>query len=107
MPKATIADFQCGDDEPLLLIAGPCVLQTESLAVEIAGRLQEMCEPLALNFVFKASFDKANRTHIASPRGPGLEEGVRILGGRSRSGKGARHNRYPRTRPCLCGCRSL
>lgn len=74
-----IADFRCGRSQPLLLIAGPCVLESEQRTIEIASRLQEITEPLPLNFVFKASFDKANRTHIDSYRGPGLTEGLRWL----------------------------
>jgi len=76
---AQVADFQCGPDQPLMLIAGPCVLESEQLTLEIAQRLKEITEPLPLNFVFKASFDKANRTHIDSYRGPGLDEGLRWL----------------------------
>ena len=62
-----------------MLIAGPCVLESEQLTLEIAQRLKEITEPLPVNFVFKASFDKANRTHIDSYRGPGLDEGLRWL----------------------------
>ena len=74
-----IADFQCGENQPLLLVAGPCVLESEQLTLEIAASLKEIVEPLSVNFVFKASFDKANRTHIDSYRGPGLTEGLRWL----------------------------
>ena len=62
-----------------MLIAGPCVLESEQLTLEIAQRLKEITEPLPVNFVFKASFDKANRTHIDSYRGPGVDEGLRWL----------------------------
>lgn len=78
-PAISIADFKCGPGEPLLLISGPCVLESEQAAVDIGGRLKEITEPLAVHFVFKASFDKANRTHISSYRGPGLEQGLQIL----------------------------
>ena len=80
MTATQIANFHCGAGQPLLLIAGPCVLESEQLTLEIAQRLKELLEPFPVNFVFKASFDKANRTHIDSYRGPGLEEGLRWLG---------------------------
>lgn len=79
MPQATVGNFQCGSGQPLMLIAGPCVMESEALTLEIAAQIKEIVEPLALNFVFKASFDKANRTHIDSYRGPGIEEGLRWL----------------------------
>jgi 2-dehydro-3-deoxyphosphooctonate aldolase (KDO 8-P synthase) len=77
----TIAD-QClvGRGKPLLLIGGPCVLESEELAREIAGELKRITGRLGMGFVFKASFDKANRTSLTSFRGPGLREGLRILG---------------------------
>ena len=74
-----IGGIRCGDDCPLLLIAGPCVIESEDLTVSIARRLKEICEPLPIQLVFKASFDKANRTSVDSYRGPGLAEGLRIL----------------------------
>ncbi|WP_419174180.1 3-deoxy-8-phosphooctulonate synthase [Desulfosediminicola sp.] len=73
-------DFLVGDDQPLMLIGGPCALESEELAREVASTMKEMCSRLGLNFVFKASFDKANRTSITSYRGPGLENGLEILG---------------------------
>ena len=76
---ATIGDYQCGAGQPLLLIAGPCVLETPELAVEIARRLRELTLDLPVQFVFKASFDKANRTSISSFRGLGIERGLEIL----------------------------
>jgi 2-dehydro-3-deoxyphosphooctonate aldolase (KDO 8-P synthase) len=69
-----------GPGQPLLLIGGPCVLESEELAREVAGELKRITSRLGLNFVFKASFDKANRTSLGSFRGPGLNEGLRILG---------------------------
>jgi 2-dehydro-3-deoxyphosphooctonate aldolase (KDO 8-P synthase) len=63
----------------LLVIAGPCVIEDEALTVDIARRLQSICEPLDVDLVFKASFDKANRTSASAYRGPGLEEGLRML----------------------------
>ena len=79
MPEVSIANFRCGTGQPLMLIAGPCVLESEQIALNIAQRLVEITEPLPLHFVFKASFDKANRTHIDSYRGPGLKLGLEIL----------------------------
>jgi 2-dehydro-3-deoxyphosphooctonate aldolase (KDO 8-P synthase) len=76
---AEIGPYRCGTGCPLLLIAGPCVLENESLTLEIASRLQESLAGWPVNLVFKASFDKANRTSSDSYRGVGLEEGLRIL----------------------------
>lgn len=74
-----IGDIRCGGGQPLLLIAGPCVIESEALTHSIAGRLVEMANQLGIPFVFKASFDKANRTSADSYRGPGLDEGLAIL----------------------------
>ena len=71
--------IKVGDGNPLLLIAGPCVLESEALAREVAAALKEMAERLSIPLVFKSSFDKANRTSLDSFRGPGLEEGLKIL----------------------------
>ncbi len=68
-----------GDEHPLLLIGGPCVLESEDLARQVAETMQEMCSRLGLTYVFKASFDKANRTSLDSYRGPGMEKGLSIL----------------------------
>jgi 2-dehydro-3-deoxyphosphooctonate aldolase (KDO 8-P synthase) len=68
-----------GSNQPLLLIAGPCALESEELARTVAGKMQEICGRLGISYVFKASFDKANRTSLGSYRGPGLEEGLAIL----------------------------
>jgi len=76
---AEIGPLRCGRDQPLLLIAGPCVIEDEALVLSIAGRLRELAEGLSLPLVFKASFDKANRTSIGSFRGPGLRRGLEIL----------------------------
>ncbi|MCC7350785.1 MAG: 3-deoxy-8-phosphooctulonate synthase [Phycisphaerales bacterium] len=64
---------------PLFVIAGPCVLETEELSLRIAQRMKQLCSQLGLTYIFKASFDKANRSSDSSFRGPGLEEGLRIL----------------------------
>jgi 2-dehydro-3-deoxyphosphooctonate aldolase (KDO 8-P synthase) len=74
-----IGPHRCGRGQPLLVIAGPCVLESEELALRIAGRLREMADELGVQIVFKASFDKANRTSLSSFRGPGLTEGLRVL----------------------------
>jgi len=76
---AQVGNVTVGTDQSLTLIAGPCVLETEVLTLRIAERLQEMTSGLEVQLVFKASFDKANRTSIESHRGVGLEEGLRIL----------------------------
>ena len=72
-------DFTVGAGQPLLLIAGPCALESEELARKVAGTMQEICSRLGISYVFKASFDKANRTSLDSYRGPGLDEGLSIL----------------------------
>ncbi len=71
--------YHCGDGQPLLLIAGPCVLQSLDLAMVIADQLARLNQRDDVNVVFKASFDKANRTSLNADRGPGMEEGLRIL----------------------------
>lgn len=71
--------LQVGHGQPLLLIGGPCALESEELARRIAGTMQEICAKLNLSYVFKASFDKANRTSLDSYRGPGMSEGLAIL----------------------------
>ncbi len=73
------AEIWVGPGSPLLLIAGPCALESEELARRVAGDMQEICARLGISYVFKASFDKANRTSLDSYRGPGLEEGLNIL----------------------------
>lgn len=81
MPEnpATIGSIRCGRGEPLMVIAGPCVLESESLAMEVAAKLRSIAERLPINVIFKMSFDKANRTSGASFRGPGLDEGLDVL----------------------------
>jgi len=76
---ATVGPYRCGRGEPLLVIAGPCVIEDEALTVSIAKRLGEIAASLSVPLIFKASFDKANRTSIDSYRGPGLERGLEIL----------------------------
>ncbi|MBV5274528.1 MAG: 3-deoxy-8-phosphooctulonate synthase, partial [Lamprocystis purpurea] len=76
-----LAGFEVGLDRPLFLIAGPCVIESESLAEETAGTLQEITAALGIPFIYKSSFDKANRSSTASFRGPGLAAGLKILEG--------------------------
>ncbi|GAA0775544.1 3-deoxy-8-phosphooctulonate synthase [Castellaniella ginsengisoli] len=74
-----LCHFQAGLEHPLFLIAGPCVIESRELAFETAGVLQEMTRALGIPFIYKSSFDKANRSSGASFRGPGLDEGLKIL----------------------------
>ncbi|MBU0499028.1 MAG: 3-deoxy-8-phosphooctulonate synthase [Gammaproteobacteria bacterium] len=74
-----LCGFEAGIDQPLFLIAGPCVIESEQMTLDIAGGLKEITARLGIPFIFKASFDKANRSSIGSYRGPGMEEGLRIL----------------------------
>ncbi len=74
-----LCHFEAGLDKPLFLIAGPCVIESEQLAMDTAGELKEMCAALGVPFIYKSSFDKANRSSAKSFRGPGMEEGLRIL----------------------------
>ncbi len=75
-----LCGFEVGADRPFFLIAGPCVVEDEALVLDVAGRMQELTAELGIPYVFKASYDKANRSSRASFRGPGMEEGLRILG---------------------------
>ena len=74
-----LCGFEAGLDRPLFLIAGPCVIESEQLVLDTAGRLRELTSELGVPFIFKSSFDKANRSSRESYRGPGLEHGLRIL----------------------------
>ncbi len=74
-----LCGFDVGIDSPLFLIAGPCVIESEALALETAGYLKEICQQLSLPFIYKSSFDKANRSSADSYRGPGFEKGLMIL----------------------------
>ena len=74
-----LLDFQVGIEHPFFLIAGPCVIESEALAMESASYLKKVCEELNINFIYKSSFDKANRTSAESFRGLGIEKGLRIL----------------------------
>jgi 2-dehydro-3-deoxyphosphooctonate aldolase (KDO 8-P synthase) len=74
-----LCGHEVGLDRPLFLIAGPCVVESEQLQIDTAGRLKEMAAALRIPFIFKSSYDKANRSSHASFRGPGVDEGLRIL----------------------------
>lgn len=79
MSTFNLCGFEVGLDRPFFLIAGPCVVESEQLALDSAGMLKEICHRLGINFIYKSSYDKANRSSHESYRGPGLEEGLRIL----------------------------
>ncbi|MBN2282725.1 MAG: 3-deoxy-8-phosphooctulonate synthase [Deltaproteobacteria bacterium] len=79
MKKIRLKDFSIGGDEPFVLIAGPCVIENEESTLSAAEFLKDLTGTLGIPFIFKSSFDKANRTSKDSYRGPGLEEGLRIL----------------------------
>jgi 2-dehydro-3-deoxyphosphooctonate aldolase (KDO 8-P synthase) len=74
-----LISFEVGPDRPFFLISGPCVIESEGLVLDVAGRLKEMTSALKIPFIFKASFDKANRSSRSSFRGPGLEAGLKVL----------------------------
>ena len=74
-----LCDFEVGLDQPLFLIAGPCVIESEAMAMQTSAELKAICEKLGVNFIYKSSYDKANRSSGDSFRGPGIEEGLRIL----------------------------
>lgn len=74
-----LCGFEVGLDKPLFLIAGPCVIESEEMALETAGYLKEICAQLGISFIYKSSFDKANRSSMTSYRGPGFEKGLAIL----------------------------
>lgn len=74
-----LCNFEVGLDHPLFLIAGPCVIESEQMAIDSAGQLKEMATALSMPFIYKSSFDKANRSANSTFRGLGLEQGLRIL----------------------------
>jgi 2-dehydro-3-deoxyphosphooctonate aldolase (KDO 8-P synthase) len=74
-----LCGFEVGLDKPFFLIAGPCVIESMELQMETAGRLKEITSELGIPFIFKSSFDKANRTSLNGFRGPGMEEGLKVL----------------------------
>jgi 2-dehydro-3-deoxyphosphooctonate aldolase (KDO 8-P synthase) len=74
-----LLDFDVGPEHPFFLIAGPCVIESEGLALDTAGYLRDLTSRLGIPFIYKSSFDKANRSSVQSFRGPGIEEGLRVL----------------------------
>ncbi|MBS4019218.1 3-deoxy-8-phosphooctulonate synthase [uncultured Azonexus sp.] len=74
-----LCGFEAGLDQPFFLIAGPCTAESEQLCVDVAGRMKEICARLGVNYIFKASYDKANRSSGKSVRGPGIDGGLKIL----------------------------
>ena len=74
-----LCNFNVGLDQPLFLIAGPCVIESEQMALDTAGQLKEICQQIGIPFIYKSSYDKANRSSGKSFRGFGLEEGLKIL----------------------------
>lgn len=77
--KISISDKFLIGDKKLTLLAGPCAIESEEMSLAVAKKLKDICDSLDINYIFKSSFDKANRSSINSPRGVGLEEGLRIL----------------------------
>ena len=77
--EITIGNTKLGGNNPLFIIAGPCVIESEDVVFYTAEKLREICRQVELPFVFKSSYDKANRTSLSSFRGPGMERGLRIL----------------------------
>jgi 2-dehydro-3-deoxyphosphooctonate aldolase (KDO 8-P synthase) len=75
-----LCGFDVGLDQPLFLIAGPCVIESQQMAMDTAGKLKEICNELQINFIYKSSYDKANRSSGKSFRGFGLDAGLKILG---------------------------
>jgi len=75
-----LCGFEAGNDQSIFLIAGTCVVESEQMALDTAGTLKEICAELGVSLIYKSSFDKANRSSSGSFRGPGMEEGLRILG---------------------------
>lgn len=75
-----LCGFEAGPEKPLFLMAGPCVVESQQMALDTAGRLKEICSSLGIPFIYKSSYDKANRSSIRSFRGLGMEKGLEILG---------------------------
>jgi 2-dehydro-3-deoxyphosphooctonate aldolase (KDO 8-P synthase) len=74
-----LCGYEVGLDHPMFLIAGPCVVESRQLQMDVAGELKVICADLGIPFIFKSSYDKANRTSLSSFRGPGMEDGLQIL----------------------------
>ena len=74
-----LCNFEVGPEHPFFLIAGPCVIESKELSIEVAGQLKDLTSELEIPFIYKSSFDKANRSSHDSYRGPGIEKGLKIL----------------------------
>ena len=74
-----LCGFEAGGKQPLFLIAGTCVIESEQMTMDVAGQLKEICDKLGISLIYKSSFDKANRTSTKTYRGPGLEAGLKVL----------------------------
>ena len=79
MMKIDLKKFQISNDEPFTLIAGPCVIESREHAIKMADKINKICKELNVNYIFKSSFDKANRSSINSSRGVGFEESLKIF----------------------------
>src|SRR5262245_21945424 len=79
VPAVNLCGYDVGLDRPFFLIAGPCVVESRQLQLDVAGELKAICADLEIPFVFKSSYDKANRSSHGSYRGLGIDEGLRIL----------------------------
>ena len=79
MNTINIREVKVGPDAPLAIIAGPCVAESRELCLHVGEAVRDRCRELGLGYIFKASFDKANRSSIASDRGPGMDEGLALL----------------------------
>ena len=77
--EINIGNVKLGDNNPLFIVAGPCVIESEDVVFYTAEKLKEICRGVGLSFIFKSSYDKANRTSLSSFRGPGMEKGLKIL----------------------------
>ncbi len=88
-----LCDFEVGLDKPFFLIAGTCVVESEQMAIETAGTLKEICAKLGIPFIYKSSYDKANRSSGKSFRGLGMDEGSANPGGGEAAGRRARADR--------------
>jgi len=79
MNSVKVGEILIGDNNPLVLIAGPCVIESQKMAVDIALRVKSIAQNIGMKYIFKASYDKANRSSLNSYRGPGIDEGIKIL----------------------------
>jgi len=77
--EITVGELKIGGGRPLVLVAGPCVIENETATMRCAERLMSICNGVGIPLIFKASYDKANRTSVTAFRGPGMKEGLRIL----------------------------